>query len=370
MKANLRPIVIGAFPPPVHGMSSVNQYVYDQLAQKCSPIKVNVNAPLHPVMKIDFLKKLSKLLWIPFLIVHCCYLRCTQKNRVLYLGMSGGVGVYFEALILLVLTNKKTVIYVHHHSFQYLNQKKCYMDFMVRVLQGKKATHITLCETMGRKLNQLYSETTDKTIVISNAAFIPPVTNLAVSNSRTEQNVGFLSNVCFEKGILEFCEIAKKISKIDTTIRFIVAGPAMDTKTEWYLNQQTESLANFEWIGPVYGGDKATFLQKLDVLVFPSKYKNEAEPLTLHECHSVGVPVISTAIGCTPSMITDDENGLTVRQNNDFVQRATDSIQFLLNATKSTQIKRSAQIIKKYTETHIKAKAQFDDLILKIIREG
>ncbi len=55
----------------------------------------------------------------------------------------------------------------------------------------------------------------------------------------------------------------------------------------------------------VYG-----FLQSADVFTLPSKY--EGIPMTLIEAMGTGLPIVATAVGGVPDMLTDKENGLLV----------------------------------------------------------
>lgn len=52
-----------------------------------------------------------------------------------------------------------------------------------------------------------------------------------------------------------------------------------------------------EWVGPVSGGDKDAFYRSLDVFVFPSEYRFEAQPLVVLEALSYGVPCLVTDQG-------------------------------------------------------------------------
>ncbi len=44
-----------------------------------------------------------------------------------------------------------------------------------------------------------------------------------------------------------------------------------------------EAAGYASYLGPIYGDAKTAFYGNLDVLLFPSNYVNEAEPLVIHE---------------------------------------------------------------------------------------
>jgi glycosyltransferase involved in cell wall biosynthesis len=57
-------------------------------------------------------------------------------------------------------------------------------------------------------------------------------------------------------------------------------------------------------VGPVYGDAKFSFLSSIDLLLFPSKYPNEAQPVVIWESLSVGTPVVSTDVGAIAEQAT------------------------------------------------------------------
>ena len=58
-------------------------------------------------------------------------------------------------------------------------------------------------------------------------------------------------------------------------------------------------------VGPLYGGDKQRFFQRTDLLLFPTRYQNEAEPVTLHEALQAGATVVAASRGCIGGMLPD-----------------------------------------------------------------
>jgi glycosyltransferase involved in cell wall biosynthesis len=71
-------------------------------------------------------------------------------------------------------------------------------------------------------------------------------------------------------------------------------------------------------LGPCYGAEKESFWESIDVLLFPSKYSNEAAPLVVYEAMAHGVPVIAWERGCLSDMVSSNA-GLLVPREKDFV---------------------------------------------------
>jgi glycosyltransferase involved in cell wall biosynthesis len=84
-------------------------------------------------------------------------------------------------------------------------------------------------------------------------------------------------------------------------------------------------LQNVEYIGPKYGTDKDDFYEEIDILVFPTRYINEAEPLVILEAMCRGIPIIAYGRGCIPEILYAD-CGKVVDTRQEFVPAAMEQI--------------------------------------------
>ena len=119
------------------------------------------------------------------------------------------------------------------------------------------------------------------------------------------ERIGYFSNYIIAKGIVTFVDIAKEFRNMD--VEFVSAGKDADcTKEELLSLVDFHGLVNFKVNGPKYNDDKWTFLDSLDVLLFPTTYPNECSPLVLLEAMSRGVLVISFNEGGIEDMLPKD----------------------------------------------------------------
>src|ERR1700733_3063135 len=84
------------FPPPVHGASSVNQFIFEALKTdpafeiiRFSFVKTSENRI------IFYLQRIARCFWSVFIILK--NLR-TARSSVLYMPVSGGFGIVFEMI--------------------------------------------------------------------------------------------------------------------------------------------------------------------------------------------------------------------------------------------------------------------------------
>src|SRR5659263_176212 len=102
--------MVGAFPPPMHGMAAVNGAVRTQLERMSVPIEeINIAAPSLDRSLTARLARLPKVLFLLLARLH---------------GMR---------------------IFLHHHSYAYLDQRKALLRILVYVA-GSAATHIALSD--------------------------------------------------------------------------------------------------------------------------------------------------------------------------------------------------------------------------------
>jgi len=297
--------LIGYFPPPVHGISIVTQAVKEKLNSiGCEPYIIDLSTgglSRSLLFRLSKFKGLAKSLlgfirWLP-----------GRSKRTVYLTISGKYGQLFDLLFLLLARVAGAKIYIHHHSFQYINDYFSLTQLLLG-LAGPQAEHIVLCNHMGCLLKDQYGRPALQLHVLSNAAFINSGRQLSIpeDNNTSPLHIGFLSNIAKEKGIDSFLDLVEAANKRGLMLQATIAGPFQDQETEQRVLDRVNHLGGcLQYIGPKYKGEKHAFLASLDVLLFPTKYIDEAAPLVIYEALANGVPVIAKERGSIRSIIKD-----------------------------------------------------------------
>jgi glycosyltransferase involved in cell wall biosynthesis len=122
------------------------------------------------------------------------------------------------------------------------------------------------------------------------------------------RTVGYLSNLSFEKGLADVFAVARRMPGT----QFHIAGPFQDKAVEGYFRDAAAGLQNIKYVGPVFGDAKRDFYAGLDAFVFPTKYKNEAEPLVILEALMYGCPVVANNRGCIGGLLADGVGALVM----------------------------------------------------------
>lgn len=301
--------ILGAFPPPLHGLSAVTQAVYDRLESTGVPLcKLNTSPP-------TLKRGLYRFQRLPRLFSAWGRLaRTGGRKQILYIPLSGGWGQFYDIGTLLLARILGMVVFLHHHSFSYLSSKRSITKILFTVA-GQNAVHIVLCEKMQNALWEKYK--CSKIIQLSNLALFPEK-----DNPRTKkqlQTVGFLSNLTAEKGGWEVIELAKSIQEKRLPLHVIVAGPCLEPDLKIAL-QHADQEGVLQWRGAVYGEEKKRFWNDTSVFIFPTQYHNEAEPLVVWEALAASVPVLAYDRGCISGQI--GTAGKSIHRDKGFVVNA------------------------------------------------
>jgi glycosyltransferase involved in cell wall biosynthesis len=299
--------LVGIFPPPLHGMSLINLYVMNLVAKKGPYLVINYSPK---TLNRHFYVGIYKLILIPKNLINLLLALNRRQIGSIYIGLSAGKGQIFDLLFIGLGRLFRRNLFLHHHSYSYIN-KPTLLSRSLFFLAGKNVRHIVSTKTM-----QLDLKSTYKVKHVENISGIFALDSWKSSRCKREtiNVVGYLSNISFEKGIIEFLETAEVAQKETPNIKFILAGPFQDLKIKSYLIKKLALLGNVEYIGSLVGDSKRQFYESIDLFLFPTKNQDESEGLVIHEAMSMGIPVILHKRKQVFDILNDDE-GIIVDLN-------------------------------------------------------
>jgi glycosyltransferase involved in cell wall biosynthesis len=154
---------------------------------------------------------------------------------------------------------------------------------------------------------------------------MPPVDALEgprLGDSGGVMTIGHLSNLCFEKGIGTVLDIFAELRAKGLPVRLVLAGPARSKDVAALIDRARNEFGDaVVYCGAVHGEDKWAFFREIDIFLFPTRYKIEAQPVVVLEALSFGRPVIAYGRGCIPGMI-GTEGGQVIDVDDPFVSQA------------------------------------------------
>jgi glycosyltransferase involved in cell wall biosynthesis len=284
---------VGPLPPPVNGFSNVCAMMLECIRTKMH-VDVFDRAPSMRARILGVLRQLAR----PARYLATCVAR---RDAVLYVALSGGRGQWLDLAYLLIGKLFRRPIFLHHHSFVYINSPTRLNRCLFALVRND--AHIVLSARMGAALTRIYGLSPGMVKVVSNAAFYDAGEDPRLGNAEVVPlHLGFLSNITLEKGIVEFFSILRKLQEKGVPYRAHIAGPC-SPETRQEFEHQMQTVADVEYLGPLYGAQKEEFYRQLDVFLFPTNYVNEAEPLVIYEAMRHGVHVIACDRGSIAEML-------------------------------------------------------------------
>lgn len=289
-------LAIGPFPPPVHGQSLATEHLVEGFA----------TAGIS-VLRVDVSGSLGRKL-----IAHVLALfRVLAGRGPCYISLNSNSGIWLSLALLAVARIRGRPTLLHYHSYALVRRRSAAVALLVQ-LSGKRSKHIVLGPRMAAALQEHYPHLAGRTLVLNNSGLIDPAGSPRRREMGPRLRLGFLGNLTLEKGIDTAVEVTRRLVDAGHTCTLIVAGPVSSPGAAEALQSARTSLGeHLVYRGAVYGLAKKEFFEEVDILLFPSRYRNEASPLVLMEAMANGIPAVATAVGCIPDDLAD-KGGRTV----------------------------------------------------------
>lgn len=293
---NLRPAIamVCSFPPPIHGGALVSKRLRDRFVQNGFDILTIDTSPQS--LRRGYAYYAARL-------VRLCQiwrLFSLRPHARIYCYVNGGWGAMIDVIVAAIARMIGAELWLHHHSFSYLDQISTLHRIAFALNKGR-SNHLVLCNGMKKMLTASYGAHPDHVHVLSNVNFVDTVANISPQRVSGSTTIGFLSNISEEKGIADFLKLSDRLR--DLPVLFEIAGPIADERYSWISDLGRQPEKRVRWIGPMDERGKAEFLSRIDILVFPTRYRHEAEPLVIYEAMASGVAVVAYDRGCIREMI-------------------------------------------------------------------
>ena len=314
----LRVTFIGVLPPPVTGMTNANRYVLDRLADRADlriwaasqrrlgrwPWKLN--------RLFNYIRGGVRMLLWP----------CEGRDW-LYVAANSSWGLWYDLILVILARWRGYRIIMHHHVFNYI-EKPFRRIRWINGLMRPSDVHVCLCPIMLGRFEAIYGRRCRMFELPNCIGDASKPLRGAAENRRTNGRlrVGHLSNLSFAKGLDLVLDTFDRLRHDGTEVELALAGPFRSGRERNLFEAvQQRDGEHLEYVGAVYDQQKWRFYENIDVLLFPTRYRNEAQPLVLVEAIYCGVPVIAFGRGCIPTLVGDG-GGTLVDPESDFVEAA------------------------------------------------
>ena len=349
-------ILACAMPPPVFGQSIVNAAVCDAARSRSDDVVIaDISAGSIVKTPRYHWTRLRRVLKAAAAVLR----HARTPGRKIYMVTQVGYGIFYNHLLLSLARLLDYEIILHHHDSGHTKFYRPQVAMLMWLI-GPDVTHVTLGPAMAEDLKR-YRQV-QRVIVAQNARIIPDPNFVRTEREPSKPLiVGHMSNLSRAKGLNLAIDSIIEARSQGLDIRLILAGPCDGLEAEATVKEAKAQLGDvLDYRGPVGGDTKDRFFRDIDVFLFPTIYKYEAQPLVILEAMSYSAAVIVAERGYTAELV--DTAGDVFAGNAGFPKRAADRLAVLLN---DQQALRSAQAAARgrYITLRKVATEQFDTLI-------
>ncbi|ACK51411.1 glycosyl transferase group 1 [Methylocella silvestris BL2] len=310
-------------PPPVHGQSLVNASVMRAAEEFAGADKVQVfdiGPGKHKSGLKYHLTRIGKVARAGLALSA----RGVRPGQQFYTVFESGFGIVYNFFIIALARFFGYNIILHHHTSQHTLVRQARFAALQRVAGGS-CLNVVLSDEMAENLHFLYPKL--RNILVShNACHIAEADGAGRAVVRPNKlRIGFLSNLCREKGLDIVLDVATKCRERGLELTFVLAGPAAGEEANALLVDGRQRLGDYiEIIGPVRDKAKTNFFESIDVFLFPTRYRYEAQPLVLLEAMSYGLPAVTTNCGYIAELV--GRQGAILEPDGNLVESIVDQL--------------------------------------------
>ena len=321
-KQRVHLIAIADLAPPIQGISIVTHWILEQLSSfdfKIRVINTTVNKNIFYKIKrtYKFLVTFFKLLF-------------TKNFSILYIPLGHGESLLFQIMFVYLGYLKKKRVIVHHHSYLPITSPS---GILHKVSHGnllRKAEHIFLSDKMMTDYLHVWGKADKNYWVITNhdvarSRLISKNRKFHQENSLTFIHFG---NLSLEKGFFDAVEACEPYLRFDPKSQFKILGGTTNIEILNTIEGLKRKYPNQFTYSDQY---TAELLQRnlsdSDILLFPSRYKNEASPIVILEAQTKGLFVAATDIGTISTEVMHPGFSVQIANYQDELHKL---VQFLL----------------------------------------
>lgn len=301
-------LVISQLPPPLHGSTLMTRTLMQVLRDRGFALDIverRFSRAVSEVGKFSFRKLFSATMMPGRLAGRILSLK---PGVVIFFVTNRTFSFWVDVALSCVLRTlrAKTIIYLHTRGFSDLAGRSRVYGFFVKMLLRSGDVVVCLGETLCADVRPFVSA---PVLSIPNAVSPPVGLQSAFSGP-----VLYFSNLIPEKGAGTFLQVARAVSENRPETQFVIAGAPVDDDFQAMLVSEAANnglASRVDFLGAITDQHKKwDLLASASVLVFPSTYAFEAQPLTILEAMAVGTPVVAFDVGGIKDIVSDGVTGL------------------------------------------------------------
>lgn len=296
----LRPVLcLGPSAVSLTGETLATQEFIARIEQECRSHGVPVRSVFVMNQSSGFFGLLSRVRSYCLLLILSVRYAISGMRPNIYLVCPSQRAIFIIAALITLIRPFANRIVCHHHGRRWFVRRN---TILAHSVFSHRVRTLTQCDALVEMLRAQYPKA--RPFPMSNAWLVPKTIEKNPSATTNPNILGYISNLTFEKGIDSAIETLVLAHQVCDDFILHVAGKPQSTDVATYIHEAIQRGTPLSQLGFVNGKRKTEFFETIHVLLFPTRYAIEAEPLVTLEALAHGVPVLSTCIGCLGRNIT------------------------------------------------------------------
>lgn len=315
LRGRIRPRVVltGPLPPPSNGMTVVTASLVTSLANEpvqIAHVDTSDHRDISNVSTLDFTNvRLALLHGFKFVVA-----LVRHRPDVVHVQVARDrLGFMRDALFLIPsrLARCRVILHLHSRDFHvFYRGERWWMRCLMRAAISPSWYAAVLSERFRSTFDDFLSD--ERVFVLPNG--VEDVGDGGDAGERAPVAL-YLSTLWSLKGLFDFLAAAESVAETRPDVSFVLAGGWQCDDERIAAEKEIirrELLGRVEFVGPVSGSRKTELLTTSAVLVLPSRYPLEGQPLVVLEAFAAGTPVVATDVGAIPDMVRDGVEGFLI----------------------------------------------------------
>ena len=318
------------YSPPMHGASKVGDFIKnsEKLANEfeCYYIKIKSSSSIDEIGQVN-LKKLYLVLELFFRVMWA--LITFRPNVIYFTASTRGVAFYRDVILSILWKLYSKImpvdIFYHYHT-------KGIDKFAMSSNRALKLTRFFLKNINLVILSPMLEDDFSNVQTYKKVYYLPNGVETDLDDSALDKilekrygnintlNVLYLSNMIKSKGYFRVLELAEQTKEDPIHYHFAGGWQKDEDKEEFFdfiKEHNLEEKVTFH--GFVNGEEKRELFSNAHLFIFPTRYENEAFPLSILEAFSYGLPVLVTDEGSIP-FIVDPKSGIILKEDDSLLE--------------------------------------------------
>jgi glycosyltransferase involved in cell wall biosynthesis len=307
-------LFIGQFPMPRHGVSVINEFIFENLSGKAEVVKYDYrfNETLKGMSEgsilfkvMIFLKHFLKILKVAW----------KEAYDIIYFTPNIKGDVFFRDLIIVqIFRFTRSEVYLHLHGLGVRERNSLLFSIMYRCMfSGNNVIHVSkkvlddefsISKYGGRSFSFL-NNSVDYGLISSK--YLPPYKGERCT-------LIHMANLRQSKGSMDVLRVFRELrKKIDCTLLMVgeFSGDEFESAARSFV--MNEHLDGVEFLGFLEGEDKYSVLSSGTLFIYPSY--NDSFGLVVLEAQAVGLPVCAYDVG-SMQQIVNTKTGVVIPLGN------------------------------------------------------